>query len=200
MHRLHNSGWPRLTWQSLPSALLRVCGCSWIRRSVDVRQLSSPRCEISHSHWSALLFTRHFKSGCSACRGYKLLQQMGYREGKGVGASESGRSDPLDVIIKPGRTGLGIDEGRKRHKAEVAKGQQARGKPLARSCQYPTLAWRFCQLCMSKSVKTCVCSTAQQALLDLDLCRLLIVAGLAWVYTYTWVRSWRYCCNWAAIL
>ena len=62
-----------------------------------------------------------------ACRGFKLLQQMGYREGQGVGASASGRSEPLEVIQKPGRTGLGVDEGRRRRKAEVAAGQQARG-------------------------------------------------------------------------
>ena len=52
---------------------------------------------------------------------------MGYQEGQGVGATGAGRAEPLDVIQKPGRTGLGVDEGRKRRKAEAAAGQQARG-------------------------------------------------------------------------
>ena len=59
---------------------------------------------------------------------------MGYREGQGVGATGAGRAEPLDVVQKPGRTGLGVDEGRKRRKAEAAAGQQARGMSADMRC------------------------------------------------------------------
>lgn len=40
------------------------------------------------------------------CRGFKLLQRMGYQQGQGVGSSSAGRTAPLDVVLKPGRTGV----------------------------------------------------------------------------------------------
>lgn len=49
---------------------------------------------------------------------------MGYKPGQGIGASVRGRSDPLEIDLRTGRTGLGIHEERKRKK-EVAKLQKA---------------------------------------------------------------------------
>ncbi|KAJ1990938.1 squalene synthetase-like protein [Coemansia spiralis] len=39
--------------------------------------------------------------------GHKMLQQMGWQPGKGLGANEEGRATPVDVVIRGGRRGLG---------------------------------------------------------------------------------------------
>ncbi|KAJ2722123.1 squalene synthetase-like protein [Coemansia sp. Benny D115] len=39
--------------------------------------------------------------------GHKMLQQMGWQPGQGLGANEEGRSTPVDVMIRAGRRGLG---------------------------------------------------------------------------------------------
>uniref|UniRef100_A0A6T8WGS4 G-patch domain-containing protein n=1 Tax=Chlamydomonas leiostraca TaxID=1034604 RepID=A0A6T8WGS4_9CHLO len=57
-------------------------------------------------------------------KGFKLLKAMGYQEGKGLGKDKSGIAQPLDVVIKPNRAGLGVDERARREK-------QAREEQLA---------------------------------------------------------------------
>ncbi|KAK9811975.1 hypothetical protein WJX73_004641 [Symbiochloris irregularis] len=64
-------------------------------------------------------------------KGFKLLQQMGYRAGEGLGKDSSGRSDPLSLVLKPGRTGLGVDEAHKRK--DLATEQQKADRALKRS-------------------------------------------------------------------
>ncbi|KAJ2735535.1 squalene synthetase-like protein [Coemansia sp. BCRC 34962] len=39
--------------------------------------------------------------------GHKMLQQMGWQPGQGLGAKEEGRTTPVDVMIRAGRHGLG---------------------------------------------------------------------------------------------
>ncbi|KAJ2553759.1 squalene synthetase-like protein [Coemansia sp. RSA 1933] len=39
--------------------------------------------------------------------GHKMLQQMGWQPGTGLGVQEEGRSTPVDVMIRGGRRGLG---------------------------------------------------------------------------------------------
>ncbi|KAJ2691391.1 squalene synthetase-like protein [Coemansia spiralis] len=39
--------------------------------------------------------------------GHKMLQQMGWQPGQGLGAKEEGRATPVDVMIRAGRRGLG---------------------------------------------------------------------------------------------
>lgn len=56
-----------------------------------------------------------------------MLAAMGYREGQGIGKTVIGRATPVDVNLKAGRTGLGIDEA-KRRRADVAyRERQDRG-------------------------------------------------------------------------
>ena len=65
------------------------------------------------------------------CRGFQLLAKMGYREGEGIGKSVKGRAAPIDVSLKSGRTGLGIDEERKRKKEDANLQQTYRGAHFA---------------------------------------------------------------------
>lgn len=66
------------------------------------------------------------------CRGYQLLAKMGgYKEGEGIGKSVKGRAAPIDVSLKSGRTGLGIDEERKRKKEDAKLQQTSRGARLS---------------------------------------------------------------------
>ncbi|PIA15110.1 G-patch-domain-containing protein [Coemansia reversa NRRL 1564] len=39
--------------------------------------------------------------------GHRMLQQMGWTPGEGLGAGEKGRATPVDVMIRAGRRGLG---------------------------------------------------------------------------------------------
>ena len=52
-----------------------------------------------------------------------MLAKMGYREGQGIGIAGQGRIDPVGVDLKASRSGLGIDEKRKRQR-EHAQAQQ----------------------------------------------------------------------------
>ena len=38
----------------------------------------------------------------------------GYQEGEGLGLSSKGGAQPLDINLKAGRSGLGVDEAKKR--------------------------------------------------------------------------------------
>jgi hypothetical protein len=53
---------------------------------------------------------------------------MGYKPGEGIGATGKGRTAPLEIDLRAGRTGLGIHEERKRRKeaAELQKAQLGR--------------------------------------------------------------------------
>lgn len=43
-----------------------------------------------------------------------MLAKMGYKAGEGIGKGGRGRAAPIAVDLKAGRTGLGVDEERKR--------------------------------------------------------------------------------------
>lgn len=58
-----------------------------------------------------------------------MLSQMGYQKGQGLGKDQSGRAEPIDLMIKDKRTGLGLDEERKRKREEAEKMQVLRGVP-----------------------------------------------------------------------
>ena len=42
--------------------------------------------------------------------GFKLLAKMGFKEGQGLGKDEQGTAMPVNVLVKGGRRGLGVDE------------------------------------------------------------------------------------------
>ena len=53
-----------------------------------------------------------------ANKGFQLLAQMGYEQGKGIGKDGAGRLEPVAIEIKSKRAGLGVDEGKKRRRQE----------------------------------------------------------------------------------
>ena len=56
-----------------------------------------------------------------------MLSQMGYQKGQGLGKNQTGRSEPLDLLVKDKRTGLGMDEEHKRKREQAEKMQVLRG-------------------------------------------------------------------------
>lgn len=50
-----------------------------------------------------------------------MLSQMGYQKGAGLGKHQNGRSEPVDLLIKDKRTGLGLEEERKRRREEAVQ-------------------------------------------------------------------------------
>lgn len=56
-----------------------------------------------------------------------MLAQMGYQKGAGLGKNSNGRAEPVDLLVKDKRTGLGMDEERKRRREESEKWQALRG-------------------------------------------------------------------------
>jgi len=57
-----------------------------------------------------------------------MLAAMGYQPGKGLGKSADGRATPLDVKLKAGRTGLGVDEAKRRRAVAAQQERQERGE------------------------------------------------------------------------
>nr|CAB3250459.1 G patch domain-containing protein 11-like [Phallusia mammillata] len=55
--------------------------------------------------------------------GFKLLAKMGYKIGEGLGAKGEGRTEPVPVDVKSGRTGLGRDSAVKEAQARRQKMQ-----------------------------------------------------------------------------
>ena len=60
-----------------------------------------------------------------------MLSQMGYQKGQGLGRNQTGRSEPVDILIKDKRTGLGMDEEQKRKREEAEKMQVLQGVHLS---------------------------------------------------------------------
>jgi len=52
-------------------------------------------------------------------KGFKLLKVMGYKEGQGLGKDASGSAEPLPLLVKRGRSGIGQEE-KKRKQVEKA--------------------------------------------------------------------------------
>lgn len=71
--------------------------------------------------------------------GHALLKKMGWSEGTAIGRDRSGRSEPLELNIKAGRAGLGVDEQRRRareqQQLQVSKGGRGvGGRPEGERC------------------------------------------------------------------
>ncbi|KAK5908248.1 hypothetical protein CgunFtcFv8_016322 [Champsocephalus gunnari] len=54
---------------------------------------------------------------CNENKGFAILQKMGYKAGQGLGKAGAGRVDPIPLNIKTDRSGIGMEEVKKR-KAE----------------------------------------------------------------------------------
>ena len=65
----------------------------------------------------------------SACRGFQLLAKMGYKAGEGIGKEGKGRAAPIIVDLKASRTGLGVDEDRKRKQESHKQLQELKSEP-----------------------------------------------------------------------
>lgn len=82
-----------------------------------------------------------------SCRGFQLLSKMGYKAGEGIGKDGRGRAAPISVDLKAGRTGLGVDEEKKRKQHSYKHLQELRSKrhwrPCASLCmRAAVLPWR----------------------------------------------------------
>lgn len=66
-----------------------------------------------------------FKPWCFGMyRGWKLLTQMGYKDGEGLGVNKQGRKDPVGLSLKRGRSGLGaVAPHQEKTSKKKAKGQ-----------------------------------------------------------------------------
>lgn len=71
----------------------------------------------------------------SVCRGFQLLAKMGYKAGEGIGRDGRGRAAPISVDLKAGRTGLGVDEEKKRKQHSYKQLQELRS---VLRVQYPS--------------------------------------------------------------
>ena len=66
-----------------------------------------------------------------------MLSKMGYKPGQGIGAGGAGRVAPVEVELKTARTGLGIDEAKKRRTLAVKEQQADRGRRSSACCRMP---------------------------------------------------------------
>ncbi|CAL1529400.1 unnamed protein product [Lymnaea stagnalis] len=55
----------------------------------------------------------------SESKGYAMLQKMGYKPGMGIGKLGTGRTEPVPIELKTGRSGLGRDTEMKRKATEM---------------------------------------------------------------------------------
>ena len=53
---------------------------------------------------------------------------MGYKAGEGIGREGKGRAAPITVDLKAGRTGLGVDEDRKRKQESYKQLQELKSE------------------------------------------------------------------------
>ena len=56
-----------------------------------------------------------------------MLAKMGYKKGSGLGKDNIGAAEPIKLVLKEQRTGLGVDEDRKRRQEAVLEEQLERG-------------------------------------------------------------------------
>lgn len=57
-----------------------------------------------------------------------MLAKMGYQKGHALGKHQTGSLEPLDLVLKEKRTGLGVDETRKEREEKVLEEQIERSK------------------------------------------------------------------------
>ncbi|KAI4300710.1 hypothetical protein L6164_034055 [Bauhinia variegata] len=64
--------------------------------------------------------------------GFKLLKQMGYNPGSALGKEGSGRAEPVGIVIRRTRAGIGLDDPQKeKRKREQINSERKRGKEEA---------------------------------------------------------------------
>lgn len=64
-------------------------------------------------------------------KGFQLLKAMGYKEGEGLGRSAKGSTQPVELSLKAGRAGLGVDEERRRKKRDAEQNAQQKAAQRA---------------------------------------------------------------------
>ncbi|KAI0984886.1 hypothetical protein GJ496_005130 [Pomphorhynchus laevis] len=63
-------------------------------------------------------------------KGYKMLLNMGYTKGSGLGKTKAGIIEPIDVKVKDNRLGLGVESARKR-KADTIRSLIKSANPIS---------------------------------------------------------------------
>ena len=66
----------------------------------------------------------------SSNKGFALLEKMGYKPGTGLGKTGGGREEPVEVVVKEGRSGLGRDEAMRRIAMEKCRIIEQRTKQI----------------------------------------------------------------------
>ena len=66
----------------------------------------------------------------SSNKGFALLEKMGYKPGMGLGKAGCGREEPVEVVVKEGRSGLGRDEAMRRIAMEKCRIIEERTKQI----------------------------------------------------------------------
>jgi len=61
-------------------------------------------------------------------KGSKMLEKMGFKKGMNLGKKGDGRSEPVPIELKSGRTGLGLEAHRKRKQDQAVIAQAWRAK------------------------------------------------------------------------
>jgi hypothetical protein len=99
----------------LPNAFARIVGA-----------------EVHVLAWNRWQMLNH---NSSMCRGFQLLAKMGYKAGKGIGKDGQGRAAPINLDLKADRTGLGVDEEKKRKQQGYRQLQELRSELSNRHCK-----------------------------------------------------------------
>lgn len=87
---------------------------------------ASARIARAELHPSAWTLWHSLIYALSICRGFQLLAKMGYKAGEGIGKDRQGRAAPISLDLKAGRTGLGVDEEKKRKQQGYKQLQELR--------------------------------------------------------------------------
>ena len=66
----------------------------------------------------------------SSNKGFAMLEKMGYKAGQGLGPAGTGRENPVEVVVKEGRSGLGRDEAMRRIAMEKCRIIEQRTKEI----------------------------------------------------------------------
>jgi hypothetical protein len=70
-------------------------------------------------------------------KGAQLLSKMGFAPGQGLGRNKQGRAEPLPLLLKAGRAGLGVEEGKRQREQEAERRALKEGAWVARALQLP---------------------------------------------------------------
>lgn len=96
-------------------------------------------------------------------RGWKLLEQMGYKDGEGLGANKQGRKDPVGLFLKRGRSGLGAAApheertSKKRTKRQPLQSTSSCKQTYQMHLTWQNISYHLIAVCFSQGSNTKIC-------------------------------------------